>query len=262
MGNLPTVEVARWDYLARKYPKTKTYVSLAPDDESGRDSARAMMSALTKYGKECIDEIYFPRETTDFSSIATRIKSTNPDFVIFPADAGETDFGLKQKALYEAGYRGIRVAEFFHADVVKTVTTNEQVEGVIAPVVQSDLPPEKRNEASVLMEKLYRDKYGTFITTGLTWMKQLYALLAAIEKADSLDVDDVYAACAGLEFMHAEGMGLVVRRPDLGVNRYCDTVVSYDLGVVRDGKVVYDESVTIPQMLEALEKVFGGGSWR
>jgi ABC-type branched-subunit amino acid transport system substrate-binding protein len=261
MGNLPSVTVARWDYVTRKYPNAKTYALIAPDDETGHSSANAFKESLTKHARICKDEAYYPRATTDFSAIGTRIKTSNPDFVIFPADGGETDFALKLKALYQAGYRGIRVAEFFHPDVIKKIATNEQIEGVVAPVVQSDMSPGKRNKESILIEKLYREKYGNFITTGITWMKPLYAFLAAIKKANSLEVDNIMAAFAGLEFMHGEGMGLLVRRPDFKVNRYVDTVVSYDFGIVRNGKVVFDESMTTQEVLKACENVFGGG-WK
>jgi branched-chain amino acid transport system substrate-binding protein len=261
MGNLPSVTVARWDYVARKHPNAKTYALIAPDDETGHSSADAFKESLTRYGRICKDEAYYPRATTDFSTIGTRIKTANPDFVIFPADGGETDFALKLKALYEAGYKGIRVAEFFHTEVIKKIATNEQIEGVIAPVLQSDMPADKRNKESVLIEKLYREKYGNFVTTGVTWMKPLYAFLAAIKKANSLEVDNIMTAFAGLEFTHGEGMGLLVKRPDFKINRYTDTVVSYDFGIVKNGKVVFDESMTTSQMLKACENVFGGG-WK
>ena len=261
MGNLPSVTIARWDYVARKFPNAKTYASIAPDDETGHYSFGAYKDVLAKLGKVCKDEAFFPRGTTDFSTIATRTKTVNPDFVIFPASGGETDFGLQMKALHEAGYRGIRVAEFFNTDVIKKIATNEQIEGVVAPVLQSDMPPNKRNETSVLMEKLYRAKYENFVTTGITWTKPLFAFLAALKKANSLDVDDIMTAFAGLEFMNPEGMGRLVRRTDLGINRYCDTVVSYDFGIVKNGKVVYDESMTTMQSLNACQKIFGG-EWK
>lgn len=262
MENIPSVIVARWDFVSRRFPKALTYALMAPDDESGRDSAHQIKGSLSKYGKKLVDEVYFPRATTDFSGVATRIKTANPDFVGFPANSGEADFGNVLKALYEAGYRGIKVGEFYNGDIVRKIATDEQIEGTVVPVMQSDLPEGKRNQASIQFEKIYRAKYGNFVTLGVNWLRPLYGYLAALKKANSVDVDDVYSALGGLEFMNPDGMARVVKRPDAGVNRYCDTVVSYDLGIVRNGKAQYVESMTTSQVLAALEKTFGGGSWK
>ncbi|MFC1823607.1 ABC transporter substrate-binding protein [Thermodesulfobacteriota bacterium] len=261
IGNLPSVTVARWEYFIKKFPQANTYAMFAPDDESGRFGVKIFTMILGKYNKKLIDTALFPRGTTDFSSIATRIKTANPDFVIFPASRGETDFGLQLKALYEAGYRGIKVAEMFNTDVIKKVATNEHIEGVMAPVNQSDLQGNRRNKSSYLMEKLYKEKYGSFNTSGPIWVKGLNGFLAAVKKADSLKVDDILAAFNRLEFEHPEGKALMVRRADLGLDRYCDTVLSMEFGIVKNGKVVHDESISTSQVIKACETVFGG-TWK
>jgi hypothetical protein len=34
------------------------------------------------------------------------------------------------------------------------------------------------------------------------------------------------------------------------------------LGVVRNGEVVYDETLSTLELLEVCQKIFGGGSWK
>jgi ABC-type branched-subunit amino acid transport system substrate-binding protein len=260
-GHLPSVVAARWSYVAKKYPKVKTYAIIAPDDEAARGSTKEQKQALASFGKNMVDEVYYPHGTTDFSAVATRVKSANPDFVIFPASAGETDFALQIKSLYDSGYRGLRVAELFNTEAIKRVATNEQIEGIVAPLLNSELPRDKRNPNNLLIEKLYTEKYGTFSPMGVTWVKPLYTFLAAVKKANSLEIDDIMAALTGLTFSHGDGEGMMVKRPDLGVNRYGDFLTSYDLGVVRNGRVVYDESLSLTELLETCQRIFGG-SWR
>jgi len=262
IGQLPSIVASNWGYLGKKYPHLSTYGFIMPDDETARGSAREQKQALAAFGKKLKDEMYYARGTTDFSAVATRMKTANPDFVFFPGSAGETEYGLQLKTLYEAGYRGLRVSSIFHKDIIKMVATNEQIEGVVAPVLASNLPREKRNENSLLIEKLYTEKYGKFSAIGVLWMKPLYGFLAAVKKADSLDVDGIMAAFAGLEFKDAHGNNLLVRRPDLGVNRYIDTIMCDYLGVVRNGEVVYDETLSTLELLEVCQKIFGGGSWK
>ena len=261
MGRVPSSVAGNWGYVAKKYPQLSTYAIIAPDDESARGSGKEQKQAAAAYGKKLKDEMYYPRGTTDFSAVATRAKSSNPDMVFFISTDGETELGLQLKALYEAGYRGLRYPLLFHKDVVKKVATNEQMEGVVAPFLPSDLPSEKRNKNSMLVEKLYREKYRTFSPFGVICLKPLYGFLAALKKADSLDIDKIMAAFAGLEFIDAGGDNMLVKRPDLGVDRYIDTVQSDNIGVVRNGELVYDESLSAHEILEACQKIFGG-NWR
>lgn len=92
------------------WPNAKTVVFLAPNDEGGRARATEEKQVAESFGVKVLDTLFYPRSAVDFTSLAVKAKSYNPDVVDYPgADTG-TQFGLQVKAVYATGFKGGRSA--------------------------------------------------------------------------------------------------------------------------------------------------------
>jgi len=71
------------------------------------------------------------------------------------------------------------------------------------------------------------------------------------------------AALSGLEFDCLEGHNIMIKRPDIGSNRYCDAAVEMHFGVIRNGNLIWDGSIPATEVIPLLEKFYGyAGQWR
>ena len=212
-------------------------------------------------GPKKIDSVFFPRDTKDFSPVALKVASLNPDMVFFCGVSGGAMTGGLLKALHEAGYKGVIIGTTPDMEAVSAIASKEAMEGFYALFKDATLTP-KPTEAAARLKELYKAKYGSWNEVGITWVGAWYAFVEAVQKANSLDPDKVMAALEKLEYDTPQGHCLLVKRPDMGLQRYCDTVGDIHIGQIRDGKFVYVDTLPAEKVLEACEKVFGGGSWR
>lgn len=250
-----------WIYLLKKYPYVKSMVVFTVDDLTGHWNARTQGRMAKSYGLKVFDPVFYPRATKDFAPFATKIKSMNPDVVsTWGAPAG-TQLGLMYKALYEAGWRGVKTMSVFKPDEVLSVCPKEAVEGLMVSI--SD-PTVIANPTPTVMalKKAYTKKYGKWDFTGVDWVNPWFSFIAAVRKANSLDPEEIKASFKGLEFEGTHGMMRMMKRPDLGVNRYCDMLRVYHMFEVRNGKLVYVTTVSQEDAKAFIEKVYGHkGEW-
>lgn len=238
-----------------------TVVLTAPDDDSGHAAIRDYGVKICDYYKfKVLDTLYYPRDTTDFSALTTKIKSLNPKLVYMDNSNGSSDYALEQKALYQAGYRGKTVIPqtVQWADVSK-IATNEQLEGTYCRIGDEQTTTPSPTAQKVI--NAYKAKYGELNTVGFEWVNAWYMFFAAMKKANSLDVNDIAAAMKGLEFDTAVGMVRVYQRPDLGCTRYCNSVYGVVSGEVTNGTTKVIGTASINDVVKICEQVLGGGTW-
>lgn len=103
-------------------------------------------------------------------------------------------------------------------------------------------------------------KYGKWSEASLTWIPAWYAFIQAVKKADSLDPEAVaqLLATKGLEWEVPNGKAMLVKRPDLKNNRFCDTCSEAAYGRIKNGKLAYLERLSLAEVISSCEKVFGG----
>lgn len=253
-------EASQWSFLRKNYPDAKTCVIISIDDETGEALSAMDTKNAKPFGFEVIDILLFPRGTTDFSPIATKVKTLNPDLVSSPGLGGGTMVGLLMKSLHEAGWKGVHFSNgTFNIGEIKSVATDEQIEGAMSVFQVPDLPDPP--PLAVLVKKLYTEKYGEWVPLGTGWMCCWYSFVAAVQKADSLDPDDLVAAQEGLEYDTPIGLAAAVMRPDLGSYRYCDRVIDIWFGQIKNGEFVPIYNVSLDEAVKACETVLGG-KWR
>jgi branched-chain amino acid transport system substrate-binding protein len=249
-----------WTAARKIWPNAKTVAFLAPNDEGGRARAIEEKQVAEAFGMKVLDTLYYPRSTTDFSSLGLKAKSYNPDLVDYPGTDAGTQFGLQIKAVYAAGFRGGQVSAIGpKMEEVKAVTSNESLEGLLAKMGDTELanPPPV---AKAFKERVIKT-YGKWSDASLPWIPAWFALIEAIKKADSVDPTVIadYLTKNGLEWQRVDGKAMLIKRPDLKNMEFCDSISEAQYGQVKNGQLVPVARLTLPEVLAACEKVFGAG---
>ena len=269
--NLYTYGTATWrtnlsplfPLLKKAFPNAQTMVNLSPDDETGKALAAAHTKLATAMGIKVLDSIFYPRETQDFAPFATKVMSLKPDIMDYPGTLTGTQFGLQFKGLYEAGFKGAHISPMPPNWVeVLAVTPKESMEGLV-----SILPATEVDNPSPIAKKFKADwisKYGDWSTASLIWTSALYAFVEAVKKADSVDSEAVakVLSTTGLSWECPNGKYMLVKRPDLKSDRFCDVCASLDFSIYKNGKVTYLGTVSAEESLQANQTALGGGQWK
>lgn len=253
-----TLEPAVRTWIMKHYP-IKTMVTLSPDDETGKIMSKVAAQCAEAYGAKILDHLYYPRGTTDYSPIATKIRTLNPDDVNFAGSSGGTDVGLQLKELYRSGWRGMRYLPMLTLTEVASVCTNEQMEGAMSTAKPTDI--ESPNKLAAELKDAYIKKYGTWNNAGVMFTTSFYAFIAAVGKANSLDKDDIMSALRGLEFDSPGGYCKMIKRPDYNNDKVCDVVATVYVGQIKNGKLVTVGVEEAESAIKGCEKIFGG-KWK
>jgi len=252
-----------WSVVKRVFPEAKTTVFISPNDEGGKARAAEEKQVAEANGVKVLDTLFHPRDAVDFTALAVKARSLNPDIMDYPGADSGTQFGLELKAVYAAGFRGNAHLSAIapKLDEVMQVASVEALEGLLCNVKCTELP----NPPPIA--KKFKDDftkaYGKWSEASLPWIPAWPALLEAFKKADSVDPTTVadYIASKGLFWDRVDGPARMVRRPDLGNTKYCDSVSEVQYGQIKKGKIVYVATLSRDEAVAACEKVFGAG-WK
>jgi hypothetical protein len=141
------------------------------------------------------------------------------------------------------------------------VASVEALEGLLCQIKPTELP-----NPPPMAKKFKEDftkAYGKWSEAAFPWIPAWPALLEAFKKADSADPTAVadYIAAKGLFWDRVDGPARMVRRPDLGNTKYCDSVAEAMYGQIKNEKIVYIATLSRDEVVAACEKVFGPG-WK
>ena len=224
-------------WFCKTYPdKVKNLVAVYIDNQFGH-MIEGMNSPILKAFGATATNIYIPAQQVDLSAVATKIVSLNPTAVqCMTADSNSDALALN--AVYQAGYHG----QFFLASNNALATwlqfvSADALEGFITGMNVTEPDPALTTTAQHFKE-LWIAKYGSW-TAPTTISTGLYPpLIAALKKAGSLDTTKVSDALAsGLEFSSPTGDGKMISRPDLGNNRTVDSISTYYMKQIVNGKI-------------------------
>ena len=250
-------DVAALSYLRSVYPNIKTVVTLGRDDLSGRAMTKSAIESSEIMGFKVIGNVYHPAEERDFSAVATKVRSLNPDLLIHAGNVPGTQYGLIKKSLHQGGFKGIQYGSLApKMDECLAASSMEVMEGLYCEFSDPTEVQKPTPEATKL-RKLYESKYGNWDETGSKWVSPWYAWIEAVKKASSMDHKDIQKALAGLEISCPMGTLKVVMRPDLGLDRYADAVHDWSAGQVKSGKVIFIKKMPYSMFIEFAEKKFG-----
>jgi len=235
-----------------------TCVVIDRDDETGRAEAGRLETAYKVLGAEVLGVLFYPRGTTDFTPVATKMMSLNPGFV----DTGTTNiesFPLC-KAIYEAGYRGginYNNISGTWKEIVEKISPKALEKATFAlkdPRVYC-----QKDEEVMELTRAYEQRYGLWETDAVNWVVSWFAFIDAVKKADSLDPDDLCKALEGMTFK-ALTTGLeytFIPRPDLRNIRTVDDCADSWIATFPAGELTPMLHVSAKENFEATIKILG-----
>jgi ABC-type branched-subunit amino acid transport system substrate-binding protein len=224
---------------------------------------RKATAILGRGGVKILESFYFPRDMRDYTPVATKVASLKPDFFAIPGFGGTAEkMGLMSKALYDTNWRG---STFVTASpVIKDlvdICARGEAEGLYIPMSDFTILPDPPPLA-LKIRKAFEQKYGEWREVGPYWTLPLWFYVAALQKAGGFDAAAIDKALAGLEIDTPIGKAKMMKRPDLGNMRYCDTMVTPGLAQLKGSKVIPVASMSIKDAIGEMEKTDGfKGQW-
>ncbi len=171
----------------------KTYVSAKTDDVMGH-ATDGMDNASWKVAAPDVNylgTVFYDSTTSDFSPIATKIMSMNPD-VLDCNYAGDTRL---YNALYDQGFKGVILPSQVDPDQFQAVLTHcgkAFMEGWEYFLQDPRMYPNQPPEIKAYLDA-YTKEYGSFQTGGCMWVCYWFVLQDAINNTKSIDVDTIKA---------------------------------------------------------------------
>lgn len=243
-------------------PDIKTVAICTYDDEMGHMAGPYMEKGYKLFDMGPSPTIYFKHGETDFSNIATKVVSLNPDHFVAGGINVEAEIIQMVKALRDAGYKKTIEVAYMGPKLLEEMGAKigiEATDGIYCGIFDPTMPaiPTKPPGAEEFRRN-YEKYYGTWEIEGIGWATCWDTWLTAVRKADSLDPDKVMAIF-NKEFVVPTMLGPAkfYTRPDLNNNRYCDYATVVRLGVSKNGKITFVREVGPDYMIEVLEKLLG-----
>jgi branched-chain amino acid transport system substrate-binding protein len=224
-----------YKYAIEKSPNAKTVAILNPSDASGQEVSEEAVKQWGKLGVKVVSNDFFDRSTTDFSPIATRILANKPDIL----DTGASplpNVGYVLKEMTAQGWQGIKIASAGNeADALINVAGQAgegTYLGLAATFGASSATPLQRELNDKALAEL---KHPLALTSVSSW-DAIFALKAAIEKANSIDPKTVAAVMPTVKFESSYGPSGFGHKDEIGVpNAMLLPVV---ISQIKDGKVI------------------------
>jgi branched-chain amino acid transport system substrate-binding protein len=241
--NCSMIVTAQW--FMNEFPDKKTVVFLAPDMQMGHMIGGITVATLKNMGMNISDE-YYPFNQQDLSALGTKIKTLNPDVVITPTME-------PIKPIMRSGWAGQMFCQQpYSIDQLLSMASTQDLEGFIGVSIPEEYDP-ALTPMAVDFKQSYIQKYGRWESMDMLGTQLLWAVLTAIQKAGSVDTDKVAAVFGNsLTWDSPAGSHKMVARNDLGNSRTIDSVSSFFMKQIRNGKAVLLETIN----LDTSEKYF------
>jgi branched-chain amino acid transport system substrate-binding protein len=239
----------------------KVELSVGLDDEQGKVGNMMWGKAAEFAGMTVVPGLVYPKDTTDFSSLATKIMSLNPrpDHIDLSFVTGDTITQIIS-ALYDAGYKGTVAPYNLNPNILANIiakTGKEYIEGWeflnFDPRGVTDDP-----KITALIDK-YTEKYGEFRSEGAFWVAPWFFFEDAVLNTQSVDVEVLreYLQSSDHGIRTLDGYSQLMARPDVGNLRTVDVAPGHGVGIIRDGKMELLKTVSVQDQYLASIKVYG-----
>ena len=235
-SNSESAVAIRW--WTENYPDKNKIMLLLPDMGLGHFVSDLMASVCTLYGMEVTQEFY-ALGVPDLSAVGTKVKNANPDVV--------TMFEMSPlRAIREAGWTG----QFFSVgtnslEALLATASIEDLEGFIGTAFPTEFDPPLTQMATDF-KAAYTKLFGEWNNPTVSDTAMFSALVAAIEQAQSVDVDAVAEVLAGgMTWESPCGPMMMVPRPDVGNNKTVDSVNTMYMKQIVNGEVVLLDTIDV-----------------
>jgi branched-chain amino acid transport system substrate-binding protein len=231
----------------------KSYVSIKPDTQMGHFIDNIMNGTwkLAAPDVKYLGTVYFDPTTADFSPIATKAKSFNPDCIDL-IYCGLITGVVPQlySSLRDVDFKGIVLPGIADADTVANLVTKvgkEFIEGGESFSSDSRLVQNQDPKMKALMDA-YAKEYGELDTAASAGPGQIWFVVEdAINATQSVDVEVIKAYLDNSKgsVRHLSGFTKLFARPDLGNYRTICGGWSHPVVMIHDGELVPIGVVTL-----------------
>ena len=180
--------------------KTVAYVGV--NDDWGRGGVEEFEKNLSALGVKTVLTEYFDHGTTDFYTIATKIRAAKPDGMFVAAETQDGSIFMKQIRELGVDTKVFGVGSWATSDFIKL--TGDAAEGIYAAVPYVSAIPAPRNVAFVKKyEAAYGKKPGKY---GAAGYNAVNIVAAAIERAGSADAEAIREALTKTHYEAPNGV--------------------------------------------------------
>jgi branched-chain amino acid transport system substrate-binding protein len=256
-GNSGIAVLAGW-FCQNLPDKAKGMALMSPENQMGHMILEVILGNVFKGFGITPTNIFYPANSTDLSSLGTKIMSINPTSVA-SMGGGDVSDGLAVKAVWQAGYRG----QFFSpvtssAAVWAEVVPVEALEGFVAGASTSEFEP-AATQMGQDFKTAWKAKYGTPLTAEISATGFYTALKTAMQQAGTAtDTDKIISVIhGGLKFEAPSGAGMMISRPDMGNDQTVDAVATSFIKQIKAGKPTVLATVSMDDALGYFRKAYG-----
>lgn len=232
-----------WTWVSQNLPFT-TVGGMYIDAVQGHAESGNFEKLAAAFGKKIVVKDFYPATTQDFSAVATKVATANPD-AFNTQGGGPVSDALMYKGLRAAGYKGLffNTVPLSPAQIAKVISL-DNVEGLTGAMAAIDV--DTPTGAAAELKDLFVKKYGEWTNPDISFTMSFWALKAALEKAGSLDTQKVADVLgSGLQFDSPDGPAQMISRPDLGNDRTVDCVYQTTIIRIQGGKAVVQAVIPI-----------------
>jgi branched-chain amino acid transport system substrate-binding protein len=234
-------------YITQDYMKqgAKTVTVVCPDTQQGQVGSQLVAATATKAGMTVKDPVFFAQDTTDFGPIATKIVSDTPDAVYLSYVAGDQLINIIG-SLKDAGFTGKFIPGELDGTTLANLTKRVGKEYMEGWETGSYDPSGVETDAKTLQYiDAYKAAYGDWHSEGCFWIGPWFLFEDAINSTQSVDVETLVAylkdSKKGVKTL--TGYSQLFARPDIQNFATIDAAPGHYIGVVKDGKFVYLETI-------------------
>lgn len=245
----PFSETARYIYVAEEYPELQTVGLINYDNADGLANIADAEAAQELLGFTTVETVLFAQGVMDFYPVVAPVLNANPDFIdlgqVYPEEAS-----LIVKALREQGYDGLIIAAQIPSALIIDIVGEENCENVI--FVDGSCEPTWEGASSGMLDRynryidMFDDYDGAHLAIAFSINGDI--IRQAIEKADSLDPDEIRDALETYEFETVFGDGKFYGEEYWGISHMFPTPVF--LSRIEDGETVTFEEISMKSILE------------
>ena len=247
-------------WFTKKYSDTQNNLVMAfPDNQIGHVLSGILESIWSHFGTTP-KNIFYPASSSDLSSLGTQVVQANPKY--FSCFTGsDSEDGQVFNAVNMAGYKGIMFTSSQTSSLVLSQTMSQQaLEGFVCMASPTEFDPPPTQQAKDIKDA-WTKKYGKWTEPNISVADDYLCLKAAVEKAGSLDSDAIAGLLSnGMKYDSLNGQSQMVSRPDLGNNKTVDSVATFYIKQVQNGKAQLLATISVDDAITYMSAMPKGPS--
>ncbi|MBN1367042.1 MAG: ABC transporter substrate-binding protein [Dehalococcoidales bacterium] len=238
-------------WFVKNYPEKKSFISATEDTQTGHLVAMITDPFFAAYNLQK-EDLFYPQNATDISSIGTRVMQMNPDVFI---DCGAGAIGYK--AVVQAGYTGQLFSLMTRTTLdLKNYLSDSDLEGFIGGAYPTEFTPPATTESAEFFAN-YIAKYGEWDDPQLEGAVMFSCLKTAIQQAGSLDTDKIASIIGnGLEYETPAGRAKMLARQDMGNTRTTDGICTTYIKEIKEGQPTLVTTIDIDEGRSYYDQIY------